>query len=279
MNIFFIGDISKDFNVIRGQVREEPGGGVFHNSMTAAAIGADITAVTTCEDIDRNLTDPMTEKGVRVLFCPSGKSTTTIENVYPDENPESRRSRLINGATPFEVSDFDEVSGGIIHVNPLWYPLFSTEILKTLRGRADMLCADAQGFLRNISADGKMFLKVPPDVKVGLGMLDLLKVDIKEASALTGITDDIHAAARAVRDMGPKVVLLTYSDGVCVFDGESMYEAEFGKYPMEGRTGRGDTCSAAFLCGLADEMTIEDATTFAGQITSRKLQYPGPYRG
>lgn len=278
MHIYFIGDISRDFNVIRGEVREEPGGGVFHNSMTAAAIGQEVTAVTTCAEEDRHLTMPMSENGVRVLFCPSGRSTTTIENVYPDENPESRRSRLIQGASPFQVSDFDKISGGIVHVNPLWYPLFSTQILKTLRQRADMLCADAQGFLRNISSDGKMFLKVPDDVETGLSMLDVLKVDIKEAGALSGITE-IHDAASAVRDMGPRIVLLTHSDGVCVVDKTGMYEAPFGTYPMEGRTGRGDTCSAAFLCGMACGLTVADATAFAGRITSRKLQYPGPYRG
>lgn len=278
MRIHFIGDISKDFNVIRGQSRQEPGGGVFHNSMTAAAIGADVVAVITCSPDDRGITNPISAHGVPIIFCQSGASTTTIENVYPDENPDSRRSRLIAAATPFELGDFDQVSGGVIHVNPLWYPLFSMDILKELRRRANVLAADAQGFLRNIAADGSMFLKVPDDVEQGLSLLDVLKVDIKEAAALTGI-DDVVAAARAVRAMGPGIVLLTHADGVCVFDGSAMHQAPFGKYPMEGRTGRGDTCSAAFLCAMARGENIESATAFAGRITSKKLQYPGPYRG
>ncbi|HNU67933.1 MAG TPA: PfkB family carbohydrate kinase [Myxococcota bacterium] len=278
MRIHFIGDISKDFNVIRGQTREEPGGGVFHNSMTAAAIGADVVAVITCAPEDRGITAPIAAKNVPIVFCGSGRSTTTIENVYPDENPDSRRSRLIAGATPFEPGDFDAVSGGVIHVNPLWYPLFSMDILAGLRQKAELLAADAQGFLRNIAADGSMYLKVPPDVERGLALLDVLKVDIKEAAALTGI-DDVEPAARAVRAMGPRIVVLTHADGVCVFDGSRIYEAPFGKYPMEGRTGRGDTCSAAFLCALARGGDTAAATEFAGRITSSKLQYPGPYRG
>jgi sugar/nucleoside kinase (ribokinase family) len=278
MHIFFLGDISKDFNVIRGVSREEPGGGVFFNSMVAGELGVPATAVITCADGDRWLTDSIKEKGVKVVFCKSGRSTTTIENIYPDENPDSRRSRLINGATPFEAGDFDEVGGGIVHVNPLWYPLFSTDILKVLRGRAEWLCADAQGFLRNIAPDGKMFLRVPADVGEGLGLLDLLKVDIKEAEALTG-SHDVQDAAVKVHAMGPKMVLLTHSAGVCVFDGKIMYEAPFGAYPMEGRTGRGDTCSAAFLCAVARGASLGEATAFAGEITSQKLQYPGPFRG
>ncbi len=278
MQITFIGDISKDFNVIRGQTREEPGGGVFHNSMTAAALGARVVALTTCADEDRHLTDRMTRKGVDVQFCPSGRSTTTIENVYPDENPDSRRSRLINGATPFEASDFESVDGGIVHVNPLWYPLFSTPILVGLRRRADILAADAQGFLRNIGPDGKMYLKVPDDVRVGFELLDVLKVDIKEAGALTGV-EDIHQAASGVLEMGPKLVVLTHSLGVCVYDGLQFVDRPFRPYPMEGRTGRGDTCSAAFLFAMSRGMELVESVEFAAEITSKKLQYPGPYRG
>jgi len=278
MQITFIGDISKDFNVIRGQTREEPGGGVFHNSMTAAALGARVVAMTTCADEDRRLTDSMAAKGVKVMFCKSGKSTTTIENVYPDENPDSRTSRLINGATPFRLDDFDDVDGGIVHVNPLWYPLFSTSILVELRKRADILCADAQGFLRNVSPDGRMFLKVPADVRDSFELLDVLKVDIKEAGALTGV-EDIHDAACKVLALGPRVVLLTHAAGVCVYDGVQYCDQPFRPYPMEGRTGRGDTCSAAFLHAMSKGMPLPEAVEFAAGITSRKLQYPGPYRG
>jgi len=278
MQLTFIGDISKDFNVIRGQTREEPGGGVYHNSMTAAALGAKVVAVTTCADEDRRLAGRMADKGVTVIFCKSGKSTTTIENVYPDDNPDSRRSRLINGATPFRLDDFDEVDGGVVHVNPLWYPLFSTAILVELRKRADILAADAQGFLRNVAPDGRMFLKVPDDVCAGFELLDVLKVDIKEAGALTGV-DDIHDAAFRVLAMGPKIVLLTHSAGVCVYDGMSFYDQPFRPYPMEGRTGRGDTCSAAFLFAMSKGMDLPESVAFAAEITSRKLQYPGPYRG
>lgn len=278
MQITFIGDISKDFNVIRGETREEPGGGVFHNSMTAAALDAKVVAITTCADEDRRLADRMARKGVQVIFCKSGKSTTTIENVYPDDNPDSRRSRLINGATPFSLDDLGDVDGGIVHVNPLWYPLFATSILVELRKRADILTADAQGFLRNVASDGRMFLKVPDDVRVGFELLDVLKVDIKEAAALTGV-EEIHDAAFRVLAMGPKVVVLTHAAGVCVYDGMSYCDQPFKPYPMEGRTGRGDTCSAAFLYAMSLGMDLPESVAFAAEITSRKLQYPGPYRG
>lgn len=278
MKLTFVGDISKDFNVIRGQTHEEPGGGVFHNSMTAAALGATPTAITTCAAQDRRLTDKMTAVGVNVVFCQSGTSTTTIENIYPDENPDSRRSRLINGANPFKLEDFDALDTDIVHVNPLWYPLFSLSILEVLRKKVAILSADAQGFLRNVSEDGKMYLKVPAGLEDALRLLDVLKLDISEAGAMTGLTD-IHAAAVRARQMGPKIILLTHSSGVCVHDGAAFYDHPFEPYPMEGRTGRGDTCSAAFLYAMAADMPVPQATEFAAGITSKKLQYPGPYRG
>ena len=99
-----------------------------------------------------------------------------------------------------------------------------------------------------------------------------------KAGALTGV-EDIHEAAGKVLAMGPKVVLLTHSAGVCVYDGMQYCDQPFQPYPMEGRTGRGDTCSAAFLHAKSKGMSLPEAVEFAAGITSRKLQYPGPYRG
>ena len=51
-----------------------------------------------------------------------------------------------------------------------------------------------------------------------LPLLDLFKVDSKEALLLTG-EEDPERAVRAVHALGPRLVLLTHQGGVCVFDG------------------------------------------------------------
>ena len=110
-----------------------------------------------------------------------------------------------------------------------------------------------------------------------LGLFDVFKVDIAEARTLTGI-DDPWAASLRLHELGARIVLLTHRGGVCVRDRDGWHEAAFGPYTTEGRTGLGDTCTAAFLVGL-DRGTVAEATRFAADVTTRKMQYPGPFRG
>ena len=141
-----------------------------------------------------------------------------------------------------------------------------------------MLCADAQGFLRVAEPDGRMVHRDLPQKREVLSLLDLFKVDAKEGLVLTG-EEDPQRAARAVHALGPKMVLLTHRDGVCVFDGNTMHEAAFSGFTLEGRTGRGDTCTASFLAAHGRGMELSEATVFAAEVTSRKMQYPGPFLG
>lgn len=110
-----------------------------------------------------------------------------------------------------------------------------------------------------------------------LPLLDVFKVDTKEAFFLTGL-EDPRQAAKAVHDFGPKIVILTHRDGVCVYDGKEYHEAPFTGFTLEGRTGRGDTCTAAFLVGM-QRSGLSEATALAAEVTSKKMQYRGTYRG
>jgi sugar/nucleoside kinase (ribokinase family) len=75
-------------------------------------------------------------------------------------------------------------------------------------------------------------------------------------------------------------VLLTHAGGVCVHDGLGSVDAPFGKATLEGRTGRGDTCTAAFLTAYYRQgRSLEASVRLAAEVTSRKMQYKGPYRG
>jgi sugar/nucleoside kinase (ribokinase family) len=111
-----------------------------------------------------------------------------------------------------------------------------------------------------------------------LALLDLFKVDSREAVLLTGEQNPAQAA-RAVHALGPKLVLLTHRDGVCACDGKAVYESAFSGFRLEGRTGRGDTCTASFLVGRGRGLSLAEAVAFAAEITSRKMRYRGPFRG
>jgi sugar/nucleoside kinase (ribokinase family) len=75
------------------------------------------------------------------------------------------------------------------------------------------------------------------------------------------------------------MVVLTHRGGVCVCDGRELYESSFTGFTVEGRTGRGDTCTSAFLVAMQQQMGLREATALAAEVTSRKMQYRGAYRG
>ncbi len=84
----------------------------------------------------------------------------------------------------------------------------------------------------------------------------------------------IHGAVTAQR-LGAEVSVLTKCAAA---DLEQLCESPFTGFTVEGRTGRGDTCTAAFLVGL-QRMGLREATALAAEVTSRKMQYRGAYRG
>ena len=280
MRILFVGHVCVDKNVVRGQTETLYGGGVVHGAITAQRLGAQAIVITKCAEADQPGFRHLGEAGVETVFLPSPTSTS-IRNVYPSENPDDRQSSLISCATPFAESDLDciaRIRADVVHVNPLWFGEFPPALLAQLRPRTAFLAADAQGFLRVAEADGRMAHRDFANKHAILPLLDLFKVDSKEALLLTG-EENPARATQTIHAFGPKLILLTHQGGVCVFDGRGTYHAAFGSYPLEGRTGRGDTCTASFLVARGRGLDLQQAVIFAADITTRKMQHRGPFRG
>jgi sugar/nucleoside kinase (ribokinase family) len=276
MKITLIGHVCVDKNVIRGATETFYGGGVIHGAVTSKRLGAQVSVLTKCAEADREHFTSFRDAGIDVCFL-SSPSSTSIRNVYPSENPDDRQSTLISRAEPFSAGDIAALEADVVHLNPLWLGEFPFDLLPQLKRRAGVLAGDAQGFLRQAGDDGKMIYRDLAENGDVLSVFDVFKVDSKEAHILTG-HDDVRQAARGVHDLGPKIVILTHRGGVCVFDGEEYYESPFSGFTLEGRTGRGDTCTAAFLVAM-HQMSLREATALAAEVTSRKMQYRGPYRG
>ena len=276
MRITFVGHVCVDRNLIHGNLETFYGGGVIHGAVTARRLGADVSVLTKCAAADREHFTSFRDAGVEATFLPSPTSTS-IRNEYPSENPDDRRSFLISRAEPFTTDDLARVNADVVHLNPLWHGEFPVSLLPQLKRATRVLGADAQGFIRQADPDGTLVNRDLVDKREVLGWLDVFKVDTKEALVLTGI-EDVHAAARAVRDLGPRIVVLTHRGGVCVYDGNEFYESPFTGFTVEGRTGRGDTCTSAFLVGM-QRTGLREATALAADVTSKKMQYRGTFRG
>jgi sugar/nucleoside kinase (ribokinase family) len=285
MRIAFVGHVSVDRNVVGGVESTLHGGAVVHGGITACRLGAEVSVYTMCGAEAIGGFGELAEAGARVTFLPSAESTS-IRNEYPSQNPDERRSAVVSRARPFEAGDLARIEPcDVLHVNALWAGEFPAELLPRAKTLAGALAGDAQGFLRHVEAGGAMVHRDWAGKSTWLPLFDVFKVDIAEARVLTGL-DEPRAAVRAVRQLGPGVVILTHRDGLCVDDGETIYEAAFGPYGLEGRTGRGDTCMAAFLVAQAEGADraprgerLRAAAERAAEVATRKMQYPGPYRG
>jgi sugar/nucleoside kinase (ribokinase family) len=78
--------------------------------------------------------------------------------------------------------------------------------------------------------------------------------------------------------MGAREVMVTYNTEVIIYDGTRIHSAPFSARSLSGRTGRGDTCFAAYLaCRLS--MGIDKAVQYAAALTSIKMEIPGPFMG
>ncbi|KAF2959032.1 hypothetical protein AS159_02285 [Thermotoga sp. Ku-13t] len=273
----FVGHVSKDINKTPSETVIVPGGGVFYGSIAAQRLGVRCVVVTKVSSQDVSLFEPIEEAGAELIALTSSQ-TTTIENVYPSDNPDERMSRILHTADPFETADLVHVRTNVVVVSALWRGEFPEELLKQLRQCVDTLVVDAQGFLRNVLEDGRMIYRDWWDKEKYLPLINIFKVDNNEAYVMTQ-EKDLERACKVLSGFGMKIVLATHKNGVIAFDGRDFYRANFSEYKMLGRTGRGDTCLASFLAALLNGKSLQEAVNLAARITSAKMQYAGPYRG
>jgi sugar/nucleoside kinase (ribokinase family) len=72
-------------------------------------------------------------------------------------------------------------------------------------------------------------------------------------------------------------VLLTHGGGVLVHHDGTFHEAPWAPVAVRGRSGRGDTCTSAYLSRRLTA-TPAEAVVWAAAVTSLKLESEGPFR-
>ncbi len=136
---------------------------------------------------------------------------------------------------------------------------------------------DLQGYLRY-----RQGTSLPTGPYPGLGEVLALstwvKADLAEARAATG-HEDPERAARALAAHGPAEVIISGGEAVRVLADGRWETAPFAPRSQGGRTGRGDTLLATYVGGRLCGMSARDALRQAAEVTERKVEAPGPYRG
>ncbi len=98
------------------------------------------------------------------------------------------------------------------------------------------------------------FREAPPLLRQALGRCDLVKLTREELLPLCG-TENLEAAAAAVRKLGPTVVVITLGESGSYLDcpaGQAFFAAE--PVTVVDKTGAGDAYSAGLLCGILSQL-------------------------
>jgi sugar/nucleoside kinase (ribokinase family) len=275
-DLISVGVISKDRNVIPGVAEEvRYGGGSYCGAFAAQYSGFTVAVVTKLAKEDFAALEPFKEAGVTV-FANTSSRTTSIKNVYTTPNLDRRTCHMLSMADPFFIEDFPTaVETHIWQIAALIAGEIPLEVIKYL-SKKGQVGLDAQGFIRNAVGD-KLVPKDWHEKAEAFQYIDFLKTDAAEAEILTGKTDR-HEAILTLAKMGAKEIILTHSSEVMAYAEGNVYSAPFKARNLSGRTGRGDTCFAAYLTQRLHK-SPEESLKFAAALTSLKMEVPGPFKG
>lgn len=275
-DVAFVGNYTKDMIVTPSGVRLVDGGGFNYGAHVAAMMGLRVAAVTRLAFEDRRVVERLEAIGVTVFPCYTPQSTCLVLE-YPTADPDYRIIRVSASAGSFTVDQVAGLAARVFLVNPSFRGEVGLDVLGEIKKKGALLAADVQGFLRTVTEQGTLAPAPWPEKAEVLAMLDILKADAVEAAALTG-ESDLAWAARRLAAWGPREVVLTNREGVLVLADGRVYAYHFKPRALVGRSGRGDTCIAAYVCARMDEPP-ERAARWAAAVTTLKLEVEGPLCG
>ena len=277
-DIAFIGHVCYD-EVIphQGAPRVAPGSAVLCGALAAARVGKKVAVVTKMAPKDETILELMRQNGVDVHVIPAAQ-TTYMKVVHPTADVDERQIYQLANAGFFSLAEIPALAARRVHLAGITDQEFDLDFIRGLKEEGYRLSVDMQSFVRQVH---------PVTHRISFGdvlhkmeivrLMDMVKLDIVEAKALTG-TDDLERAAIVFEDWGCPETLITRAEGVLArVNGKTYYE-KFSNRSVAGRTGRGDTAFAAYLARRMDR-DAPKALKFAAALVSIKMETPGPFVG
>ncbi len=272
-DIACIGNYTKDTIVSPAGTRYVDGGAVNYAAHAVARMNLEVAVVTHLAEEDRCVIDHFRAMGVDcyVEYTPH---STLMKLEYPTENVDQRNLYVAATAGDITAQDVRHLQARAMVIGTSLRSEITPEAIAALRAKNTLLAADIQGFLRVLR--GQNLTHEPwPEKEQVLSQFDILKTDGKEAEFLTGQSDVVRAAA-ALAELGPREVLLTHRDGVLIYNGNGGKQVQFHPRQINGRSGRGDTCLAAYTAKRLSASPHE-ALIWAAAVTSLKMENEGPF--
>lgn len=274
LELVIIGQLSKDILVIDGQPREPAlGGSVYYAAFAARPAGVRVLVIPKLALRDWELLSEFWAQGLAVLpiYC---SRTTVMEDIFEKERGYARWSRILELAAPFSSEEIPVREAEIFYLAALIYGEIPEPLMAELAERGK-IALDAQAVLRHLAGE-RVVYRDWERKEERLAKVHFLKADLEEARLLTGALTIEKILAR-IHQWGVREAVITDQGGVTVSDGARVLFRPFPPYAVEARSGRGDTCFAAYLSWRLRH-DLPDSVEHAARITARKLERPGPYR-
>lgn len=273
-DVAFVGHYTKDTIVSAAGRRMVDGGAFNYGAHIAARMGLRVAAVTRLAREDYHVVDGLRHLGVDV-FVQTTPQSTCLRLEYPSANVDERVIYVTSTAGSFSPAEVQDLQAEAFVVGASIRGEVGLDVMEELARKGDLLAADVQGFVR-VACHGRLVYAPWPEEQRVLAHVDVLKADAVEAEMLTGEAD-IRVAARRLAAVGPREIVLTHRDGLLVYVGGQFYEAGFFPRRLVGRSGRGDTCLAAYVARRLTDSPA-GATIWAAAVTSLKMEAEGPFR-
>jgi sugar/nucleoside kinase (ribokinase family) len=273
-DVAFLGHYTKDTIVSDAGTRIVDGGACNYGASVAAKMGLKTAVVTRLAEEDFHVVEGLRQLGVEVYARATPKSTC-LRLVYPTSNVDERVIHVTSTAGAFTPAEVEALQARAVLIGASMRGEVGLDVIEELSKKDTLLAADVQSFLR-VEREGVLVPESWPEKEQVMAHLDVLKTDAVEAELLTG-EPDIKVAARMIADMGPSQIVLTHRDGLLVYADGQFHEARFFPKELIGRSGRGDTCVAAYVAKRLAASPAE-ATIWAAAVASLKMEAEGPFR-
>lgn len=273
-DIAFLGNYTKDTIVSAAGTRVVDGGAFNYGAHVAAAMGLEVAAITRLSPEDGHVVERLEGLGITVFAEPTARSTC-LRLEYPGADVDERVIYVTSTAGAFTPEQAAAVQAGVFVVGPSLRDEVPAEVIEAVAAGGARVAVDVQGFVR-VNRKGTLVYEAWPERDAVLPHVDILKTDAVEAEMLTGHRD-IHRSAQMLAGLGPDEIVLTHRDGLLVLAKGRFYEADFHPAELVGRSGRGDTCLAAYTARRLSASPGE-ATVWAAAVTSLKMEAEGPFR-
>ncbi len=274
-NLVLIGNYTKDTIVSPSGTKIIDGGGVNYGAHVAAKMGLKVAVITQLSKDNFHVVDALRRLGVDV-FATETPCSTQLRLEYPTSNMEERIISAKSFAGSFTNDHIRDLQARTFLISTSMRDEVSLEIIKEIKKKGGQVAVDVQGFLRTMRSDGTLIYEKWPEKNQLLSQIDILKADAEEAEMLSG-ESDIKVAAQKITDQLPMEVVITHRDGLLVFARSQYYDVPFFPKKLVGRSGRGDTCIAAYIAKRLFA-SVKDATVWAAAVTSLKMEAEGPFR-